>query len=68
MVILNRSAYISKFSKILKDNSRFKLVNTEGKNLNHLIHMEEQPACLLKSWEDQDEISTQNPTKKTILQ
>ena len=30
--------------------------------------MEEQPACLLKSWEDQDEISTQNPTKKTILQ
>ena len=29
----------------------------EGKALNHLIHMEEQIKCLLKSLEDQGEIS-----------
>ena len=38
IVILNRSDYISKLSKILKDTSNFKMVNIkEGKALNHLI-------------------------------
>ena len=42
IVILNRSDYISKLSKILDDTSKFKRVNIdEGKALNHLIHMEE---------------------------
>ena len=42
VVILNRSDYISKLSKILEDTSKFKRVNVEeGKALNHLIHMEE---------------------------
>ena len=41
IVILNRSDYISKLSKILDDTSKFKRVNIEqGKALNHLIHKE----------------------------
>ena len=37
-IIFNRSDYISKLSKILKDASKFKMVNIkEGKALNHLI-------------------------------
>ena len=58
IVILNRSDYISKPRKILKDTSKFKRVNIEeGKALNHLIHMEEQIIRLLKSLENQGEIS-----------
>ena len=42
VIILNRSDYISKLSKILENKSKFKWVNVEeGKALNHLIHMEE---------------------------
>ena len=37
-IIFNRSDYTSKLSKILKDTSKFKMVNVkEGKALNHLI-------------------------------
>ena len=37
-VILNRSDYTSKLSKILEDNSKFKRLNLEeGKALDHLI-------------------------------
>ena len=58
VVIFNRSDYISKLSKILEDTSKFKRVNVEeGKALNHLIHMEEQIIRLLKSLQDQGEIS-----------
>ena len=58
VVILNRSDYISKLSKILEDTSKFKRVNVEeGKALNHLIHMEERIIRLLKSLQDQGEIS-----------
>ena len=58
IVILNRSDYISKLSKILEDTSKFKRVNMEeGKAMNHLIHMEERIIRLLKSLEDQGEIS-----------
>ena len=58
VVILNRSDYISKLSKILEDKSKFKRVNVEeGKALNHLIHMEERIIRLLKSLEDQGEVS-----------
>ena len=50
--------YISKLSKILEDTSKFRIVNIEeGKALNHLIHMEERIIRLLKSLEDQGEIS-----------
>ena len=48
VVILNRSDYISKLSKILEDTSKFKRVNVEeGKALNYLIHMEERIIRLL---------------------
>ena len=58
IIVLNRSDYISKLSKILEDTSKFKRVNIEeGKALNNLIHMEEQIIRLLKSLEDQGEIS-----------
>ena len=58
VVILNRSDYISKLSKILEDTSKFKRVNVEEeKALNHLIHMEERIIRLLKSLEDQGEVS-----------
>ena len=58
IIILNRSDYISELSKILEDTSKFKRVNIEeGKALNHLIHMEERIIRLLKSLEDQGEIS-----------
>ena len=58
IVILTRSNYISKLSKILEDNSKFKRVNIEeGKALCHLIHMEERIIRLLKSLGDQREIS-----------
>ena len=58
IIILNRSDYISKLSKILEDTSKFKWANIEeGKALNHLIHMEERIIRLLKSLEDQSEIS-----------
>ena len=58
IVILNRSDYISKLSKILEDTSKFKRVNTEEQNaLNHLIHIQERITRLLKSLEDQVEIS-----------
>ena len=58
VVILDRSDYISKLSKILKDTSKFKRVNVaEGKALDHLIQMEERIIHLLKSLEDQGEIS-----------
>ena len=58
VIILNRSDYISKLSKILEDTSKFKWVNVkEGRALNHLIHMEERIIRLLKSLEDQGEIS-----------
>ena len=50
IVILNRSDYISKLSKILEDTSKFIRVNIEeGKALNHLIHMEGQIIPLLKN-------------------
>ena len=52
-VILDRSDYICKQSKILEDTCKFKWVNVEeGKTLNHLIHMEERIIRLLKSLED----------------
>ena len=58
IVFLNRSDFISKLSKILEDTSKFKRVNTEeGKALNHLIHTKDRIICLLKSLEDQGEIS-----------
>ena len=57
IVILNRSYYISKLSKILEGTSKFKIGNIkEGKALNHLSHMEEQIIQLLKRLEDHDEI------------
>ena len=66
IVILNRSDYISKLSKILDDTSKFKRVNIdEGKALNHLIHMEEQIMRLLKSLEDEGEISEKE--KKSFI-
>ena len=41
-IVLNRSDYVSKLSKIFEDTSKFKRVNIgEGKALNHLIHMKE---------------------------
>ena len=53
-----RSDYISKLSKILEDTSKFNRVNVEeGKALNGVIHMEERIIRLLKSLEDQGEIS-----------
>ena len=58
IIVLNRSDYISKLSKILEDTSKFKRVNIEeGKALNHLIHMEERIIRLFKSLEDQGKIS-----------
>ena len=58
VVTLSRSDCISKLSKILEDTSKFKRVNVEeGKALNHLINMEERIISLLKSLEDQGEIS-----------
>ena len=58
IVILNKSDYVFKLSKILKDISKFKRVNIEeGKVLNRLIHMEERIIRLLKSLEGQGEIS-----------
>ena len=49
IVILNRSDYISKLSKILEDTSKFKRVHIEEeKALNHLIQMEERIICLSK--------------------
>ena len=58
IVILNRSDYISKLSKILEDTSKFKRVNIEeGKALNHFIDMEEQIIRFLKSLLDQGAIS-----------
>ena len=58
IVVLSRSDYISELSKILEDTSKFKRVNIEeGKALNHLIHMEERIIRLLKTLEDQGEIS-----------
>ena len=58
IVVLNRSYYISKLSKIVEDTSKFKRVTVEeGKAVKHLIHMEERIICLNKSLEDQDEIS-----------
>ena len=58
IVILNRSDYISKLSKILEDTSKFKRVNIDkGKALNHLIEMEERIIGPFKSLEDQVEIS-----------
>ena len=43
---------------MLEDISKFKRVNIEeGKDLNYLIHMEEQIICLLKGLEGQGEIS-----------
>ena len=57
IVILNRSGYMSKLSKILEDTSKFtKLKIEEGKALNNLIHTEEQ-ICLLKRLEDQGDFS-----------
>ena len=57
IVILNRSDYISKLSKILEDTSKFKRVNLqERKALNQLIYMEERIIRLLKYLEDQGEI------------
>ena len=42
IVILNRSDYISKLTKILENTSKFKRVNVEkGKASDHLVHMEE---------------------------
>ena len=58
IVVLSRSDYISELSKILEDTSKFKRVNIEeGKALNNLIHMEERIIRLLKTLEDQGEIS-----------
>ena len=58
VVILNRSDYISKPSKVVGDTSKFKRVNDEeGKALNHLIQMEERIIRLLRSLEDQGKIS-----------
>ena len=57
-VILNRCDYMSKLRKILEGTYKFKWVNIEeGKTLNHLIHIEERIIRLLKSFEDQGEIS-----------
>ena len=54
IVILNRSDYISKLSKIFEDTSRLKRVNIEErKALNHLIHTEERIVPFFKSLEDQ---------------
>ena len=58
IVVLSRSDYISELSKILEGTSKFKRVNIEeGKALSHLIHMEERIIRLLKTLEDQGEIS-----------
>ena len=58
IVILNRSDYISKLTKIFEDTSKFKRVNIDQrKALNHLIHTEEQIICLLESLEDQGKVS-----------
>ena len=63
IVVLNRSDYISKLSKILEDTSRFKRVTiVEWKAVNYLTLMEEPMICLLKSLEDQDEISEKEKT------
>ena len=58
VIILNRSDYISNLNKILEDTSKFKRVNVEeGKAFSYLIHTEERIIRLLKSLEDQGEIS-----------
>ena len=58
IAILNRSDYISKLSKILEDAFKFKrAIIEEGKALNNLIHLKEGIMRLLKSLEDQGEIS-----------
>ena len=67
IIVLNRSDYISKLSKILEDTSKFRIVNIEeGKALNHLIHMEERIIRLLKSLEDQGEISEKGKNDLSI--
>ena len=58
IIILNRSDYISKPSKVLKNTPKFKRVNIEEQRaLNDFIHMEERIIRLLESLEDQGEIS-----------
>ena len=58
VVILNRSDYISKLSKILENTSKFKRLNVkQAEDSNHLIYMAKRMISLLKSLEHQGEIS-----------
>ena len=62
LIFRNKSDYILKLNKILKDTSKFEWVNIEeGKDLNHLIHMEEGNTYLIKclenhSWRDRKKL------------
>ena len=58
VVILNRSDYVCKMKNILNDKSKFQKVYTDHeKILNHLIHMENRVADVLKNLRDKKEIS-----------
>ena len=65
LIFISIYGYFSKLSKILEDTSKFKRVNIEeGKTLNHLTHMEERIIRLLKSLENQGEISEKKRNDK----
>ena len=50
VVILNRKDYVCKMKKILNDSSKFRKVYIDhDKILNHIIHMENRVADVLKS-------------------
>ena len=58
VVLLNRKDYISKMKLILADTSTFKKIQIDdSKVLNHLIHMENKIAQLLKRLKEKQEIS-----------
>ena len=58
VVILNRKDYVFKMKNILNDKSKFQKVYIDHeKILNHLIHMENRVADVLKNLRDKKEIS-----------
>ena len=58
VVILSRSDYVCKMKNILNDKSKFQKVYIDHeKILNHLIHMEDRVADVLKNLRDKKEIS-----------
>ena len=58
VVILNRSDCVCKMKNILNDKSKFQKVYIDHeKILNHLIHMENRVADVLKNLRDKKEIS-----------